>query len=509
MAKKIEILCPYCCSRFYADQVHFRLKGAVEEVEVDIEEESDDDDDDFSIVGRSRKSKKVKNTKSDGKTVDQKLYDFYIDSGLDEDAAKADAMQFGFVEFDPENGEIEYDRAEENKHGYVNCINYKGQTLTQRLCPNCHKNLIVDAGKYPMYMFSVIGDTNVGKSIFLTVLEEMLEGDCFDTNMIFVGTPEEREYFKANNKTLIRDRELLKATIGRVPPLTFRMTFKTADMSEKEKENSPSVFVTFCDIPGEMCRSREDLAIYGKHLKASSGLLFLVDPTRFPRIRLAMGNRDEDDNKGNSEQLDVINAISLFLIEGTHETKSGIPTAIIITKSDILTDHPYFVNGEGKEIITDPDWEIRHNGFINDDEIKRINEGVVGFLKDIHEGRYITKMKDLFSDYSFFINSALGHKMDDDDDYEEQLRKDRIEPYRISESFYWVMAQNFVLPRKIRRIYKNTKTNEEKELVIYYRKKGFNVNQEFENLKERYDMKDGAFGGLFSGKWECKGEFHS
>ncbi len=507
-----EILCPYCCSRFMANKVHFRLTSALEAVEEVVAEEDDDDDDFGGAIGRSRKSKKTNNTKSDGKILDERLYAFYRESGLDETAARADAMQYGYVEFNPMNPDILYNRDEEARYGYVNEISYRGQRLTQRICPNCHKNLVADAGKYPMYMFSVIGDTNVGKTVFLTVLEAVMEEhDKFNISLSFVGTPEEREYYKANNRTLLRDRELLEATIGRKPPLTFKMVYHNAATGEPT-----SVFLTFCDIPGEMCREKEHLQIFGKHLKASSGLLFLVDPTRFQSVRLSLGgNIDKDDNRGNSEQLEVIEAIGRFLTEETHDERSDIPTAILITKSDLLKNQPYFSAGRGSDIINAPDWRACHNGFVNDDEIKRINERVIGFLEDIGENRYITKLGYVFSDYSFFINSALGHKMEiETDDMGEELRKGSIEPYRITEPFYWALAENFVFPRRIKRVYQHKTTHEEKVLVYYYTRNNFNTEKEFMALGRKHGMiKEG---GWFSkspekqwSEWRVKEESHS
>lgn len=498
----MEILCPYCCSRFSSNRVHFRLKGPLEEVvEEAVEEETEEENIFGGAVGRQKNSKKSNKTENSGRKLDEKLYNFYKEFFNDEAAARQDAMQYDFVEFDMMNREIEYNRQEMNEYGYVNRIVYKGQELTTRLCPNCHKNLVDGAGKFPMFMLSVIGDTNVGKSIYLTVLESMIKKGAFEAAMVFVGSKEEKDYYQGVTKSVMRDKKMLKATIGKVPPMTFQFTYT----DENGKRNS--VLITFCDIPGEMCRDKDNLEIYGAHLKASSGLMFLIDPTRFKRVRNEIDQKAEIDG---SYQTDVIEAISRFLVSDSYESTCSIPTAVMITKSDTLKSVSYFQASEKhRYLIDDQQWEIRHPNFVNEDEIKEINDGVRSFLNEIEEREYTRMLGDLFSDYRFFINSALGHAPADNEvgDIGEEIRREIIRPYRVTEAFYWMLAENGVLPRKITRVYRNSKSKEEKVISFYYRKKDDRayLNQKIAVLKEQQRMKD----SVLRGKWELVSESHS
>lgn len=494
-----EILCPYCCKRFTANQVHFRLNTFIEE---DNPEEQDDENELVRTVGRKKNFEKKIALSGEGKKLDEKLFKYYKDYYGDETSARQDAMQFDFVEFNPMNSGIQYNRQEMNEYGYVNHIIYKGQDLDVRLCPYCHNDLLKDAGKYDMYMISVIGDTNVGKSIYLTVLENVIEKGTFHASMFFVGTKEEKEYYRSTSVEVVQKRKMLKATIGRVPPLTFQLKYNNIETNQRN-----SILITFCDIAGEMCRDNDSLKIYGNHLRASSGLMFLVDPTRFARVRNMIEYGAELENL---YQLEVISAINRFLISGTYEESSSIPTAIMITKSDTLKSLPFFQESEAKRmLIDDPDWNSRHPSYLNEDEICRISDGVQKFFEAMDEIDFTRKMGDLFTSYRFFINSALGHSPvnNEIEDAGEMIRRGTINPYRVTEAFYWLLAENNIIPRKLSRKYRNSKTNEEREVYVYYYKREdlIYINQKMEQKKQSAGIKDSLLGG----KWIQVSEKHS
>jgi len=500
MVNKKEILCPYCCKRFGTNQVHFRLEAPLID---EVVEEIDEDFEELGI-GRRRTSEKKNTGTANGKVLDEKLFHYYMTQHGDERIARNEAMNYGFVEFDAMNPEIEFNRRDFQQHGYVHTIRYRDQELDTRLCPYCHMNLLQSAGKYDMYMVSVVGDTAVGKSIYLAVLQTMIERGPFNASMMFMGTKEEKEHYLAVKKKVVMEQRGVEATSGRVPPLTFQLTYDVVDSNKKDDRDS--VLITFCDIEGEKCRDSENLQIYGNHLRESDGLMFLIDPTRFSRIKNSISSGAQI---GNSYQIEVISAINQFLISGTYDEKSNIPVAVMVTKSDVLKDVPYFLESSSKmRLLNDQDWNEIHAGYLNQDVIREIDQGVTSFLNDMGEQDFVRKMGDLFNDYSFFINSALGHALekeeDDSDDATELLRSGNISPYRVTEAFYWLLAENNIIPRKRTQRYRNTKTHEEKEVSVFYYKKDdeIYVRQKLELLKEAQGIKNSLFGG----KWEMVSE---
>ncbi len=492
MRKGKEILCKYCCSRFMPDEVHFRLKEPLVNQESESEQ-TEELDLVFGIIGR-KKSKETYNSErtADGLILDEKLYHYYKSyMNYDETNARQNAMQLPVIEFDVMNDKIEFNLQEMQEYGYVNRIHYQNQELDSRICPNCHMPLVEGAGKYDMFLFSVIGDTNVGKSVYLRVLEAMIEKGSFNASMFFIGTREEKEYYMRTSHEVIHKRKALEATIGRVPALTFQLTYDNVATNTRD-----TVLITFCDIPGEKCRDFEDLQIYGKHLKASSGLMFLIDPTRFMRIRNTIDYAAEIEQ---TYQMEVVSAINRFLVASTYKKNTDIPTAIMLTKSDTLKNLGYFQESEERyKIINDPAWNTRHPKYLNTDEIVRIHYGVEHFLNAMDEQDFTRKVRDLFSTYCFFINSSLGRsiQVEEENDFVRNLA---INPYRITEALYWMMERNGLIPRKLTRVYKNSRSGEERSISAYcfaYELPA-HLNSKMEQMKINQGMKDSILGG----KW--------
>lgn len=503
MKRAKEILCPYCCNRFSTNEVHFRLKKPLLRENKAKQEVEKDTDIEFSLTipnfTKTSQDKNILEKSNDGRVRDELLYNYYIDYLNDKAGAEREALQLPSVAFDTMNTEIKFNIKEYNEYGYVNNIIYKNQELDERLCPKCHNKLVDGAGKYEMIMISLIGDTNVGKTVYLRILEEIISEGPFGATLFFMGTKEEHNYYLNGRNKLIQDGMMVDATIGKVPPLTFQLTYNDPESNDRD-----SIFITFCDIAGEKCRDNQSLREYGKHLRASSGIMFLIDPTRFHKIKNSIGHKGMLDNM---YQEDILTAINRFLISGTYDSKSKIPTAVLLTKSDTLKGLEYFTQSEEhKMLVNDIDWMNRHPGYLNEDEIQSINKGVWKFLEAMDEKNFVRKVQDLFVKYGFFINSALGKAPTKEEEESGAMTvRGNISPYRVTEAFYWILAESDLIPRKLTRIYKNRKSGAEKSVFVYYRTSEvmLSVNNRIEAAKLNAGIKD----SLFS-KWDLIKELH-
>lgn len=517
MTKGKEIICPYCCRKFQPNMVDFRLERALkipdetedqEGKEEQVQEEQRPSMMGFVIQKAPVRTKDTKRQSSpDGRVRDEKLFNYYMDYLFQSrEDAESNSFLLPAVSVDYMSPDVEYNSRIYSEYGYVTEVTYKGQTLNKRLCPYCHNPVISNAGKYDMMVISVIGDTNVGKSVYLSVLYEMLMQDRkFEGSMLFMGTEIEKEMYLGNMEKLLNKNVLEATDKMKVPPVPFLYTFRTAERQERK-----SVIVVFCDIPGESCRDLEAIKKHGYHLKVTAGILFLIDPTRFLRIKNDIYfDRDDDSVIGNRHQYEILEVINRYLMDSPDIDKSDIPAAIVLTKSDMLKRLNYFTSDmKHLELLEDMRGADMHPGYLSLKETDRLNAEIQQFLEKMEENR-LYNIKDLFHTYNFFLNSALGTapefvKMNRDGIEIQEKRVMKVNPYRVTEPFYWLLMKNGYIPCKQVENWRNKK-REEKKLEIYYYEG--EAATSLENRKKSIRAQNGinekeVLGFLFGPGWE-------
>lgn len=448
-----KILCPYCCRRFEPDEVHFRFKEAAQK---EKNEFAESDEISFRRRMGARNDQPGKN---DGRVLDEFLMRYYNEFGSPADSGNFEkySMQLPYIEFDRLNPAITYDFAAFEEYGFINRIKVDGQVLDERLCPFCHNRVVEGAGKQDMHMISVIGNTSAGKSVYLAILSKIVgEDKSLNASVFFKGNEEEEEYYLKNYKSLIKENRRLNATNGVVPPIPFEISFTDPATNKKR-----SVLIVFRDIMGECIQNLRDLGLSGKHIKESSGLLYLLDPTGFDEVAGEVTKRPYD----SGSQAESLTALKRYLTGDEYEELCGIPTAIIVAKSDIISKMSFFADSRYSKLVSDPDWRLRHPGFINPEAIEESHEGITCFLNTISEKEYPANAEDTFKNHRFFACSSLG--------YDPEVRDsnwDKIVPYNVTEPFYWLLSEIGVLACRETRTYVNKKKALSKDINILYYK---------------------------------------
>lgn len=447
-----RIICPYCCRHFEPDEVHFRYKEATRrEAPVQHEEEEIT----FRRRGGSRNELTVRN---DGRVLDQQLFKYYKEFGSPADSGNFEnySMQLPFIEFDRLNPKITYDFAAFEEYGFINKIRVDGQMLDERLCPFCHNRVVEGAGKQDMHMISVIGNTSAGKSVYLAILSKIIgEDKALNASIFFKGNEEEEEYYFKNYKSLIKENRRLNATNGIVPPIPFEINFTDSITGQKR-----SVMIVFRDIMGESVQNLRDLGLSGKHIKESSALLYLLDPTGFNEVIAKVTKRSYD----GGSQAESLTALKRYLTGDEYEEQTSIPTAIVIAKSDIISSMSFFDDGRYTALVEDENWRSRYSGYIEPKRIEASDEGVKDFLRDIDEEQYVVNAEDTFKNHKFFMSSSLGY----DPDANVNNWTD-ITPFNVTEPFYWLLSELGVLPCRITRKYTNKKQGTKELSVLGYK----------------------------------------
>jgi hypothetical protein len=301
-----------------------------------------------------------------------------------------------------------------------------------RLCPSCHNDLPVTAGKHPSNIVSIVGATSVGKSVYMTSLIHMLQhvtANNFDAACLPLDNEISRRFRQDYEIPLFEDGKLLGSTLksNRQEPFIFQFVFK-------DEDKSPLTLVFF-DVAGEGMTDKEYIKLHAAHIKNSAGILFLVDPMQIRAIREKlihqMGERPGEIVAQGDEPREVV--ISLFgdFIAHLENSKTTIPTAVVLTKSDLLNA---LQHDDGEYIRTNSNVfrNVEHRGYLDLDEFENINGETRRFLEKV-DIPFVNALDVYFKDTAYFAVSALGSNPT------EQQVNGIISPIRVDEPFIWLL----------------------------------------------------------------------
>jgi GTPase SAR1 family protein len=388
-----DIVCPYCFSKFHHEDVVFRAAH------------HRDDDEALALQ------------------EDEKLNDYRAKFGL----APIDELE-AIVEprTIPAENKIYSDRV-------LMGVSDKYSVVTRkRLCPGCHNELPVTSGKYPSNIISIVGATSVGKSVYITSLIHTLQhvtANNFSAACIPLNNAISRRFRDDYELPLFENGTLLEATATtkRQEPFIFQFVFK-------DEDKAPLTLVFF-DVAGEGMTEQEYLQLHAPHIKNSAGILFLVDPMQIRAIRQKMLHQ-MGENPGEivglaAEPREVV--VSLFedFISHQENNKTDIPTAVVLTKSDLL----YAISSdEGEYIRTNSNVfnNVTHSGYLNLDEYENINGEIRRFLAKV-DNPFVGSIDVYFREASYFAVSALGSNPVD------RQVSGIISPIRVDEPFIWLL----------------------------------------------------------------------
>lgn len=321
----------------------------------------------------------------------------------------------------------------------------EGKETYDRLCLYCHNRLPKKAGKVPMDIISIVGDTKVGKSVYIAALIRLLRektADNFDAVCVPINNEIESRFmrdfeyriFERNLMPEITQREMKQE------PLIFEFRFKD--------RNKPSVLLVFFDMAGEGILDQDYLDIYANHIKNSTGMMFLLDPLQISTIRPKILLKIESDESRLKKQksldaqenliedgdfprgpLSGLVALDDNFIVHEKDNRTKIPTAIVLTKSDLLEylkEEDYFYDNSNTLINVD------HEGFLNLSEVDNINGEVKNFLEKVCKP-FKNYVYSLFEYHAYFAVSSLGHNPVD------KKVSFTINPKRVCEPFLWLL----------------------------------------------------------------------
>lgn len=392
-----DIICTSCFEKFHPSQVVFRATHTNEDVN------------EFFAP-----------------KIDTKLNNYRRRHNLEE-------MMEMEVVIDPNNDEHKNYISKYNwsKDGKVllSITDISGEATKKRLCPHCHNDLPNTAGRKPVEVISVIGSTQVGKTVYMTSLLHTLENKTsknFDASFMSIGTRYLDE-LRRHERTLFGQKNLFEATqkVDRIEPLA--LNFKYINDS-----GAPEPTLMFFDVAGEGMVDPDYIEKHAAHIKNSTGIIFLVDPKQIKkisaRINLLKGEDEYEENI--VEPKDIITKLYENFINEQEDGATHIPTAVVITKSDMLDALEGDYISKNSNILNN----YEHIGYFNLEEYENINGEVKNFISEV-DGAFKSDISAYFKNVSYFAVSALGSSP------EGNKIERGVSPRRVDEPLLWILQQ--------------------------------------------------------------------
>lgn len=390
-----DIVCPFCFSKFSPESVVFRAAHHRE------------DDEDYAL-GEDEQLNKYRER-------------FGLDTVYDLEAIIHPRQV-------PEEHHIYSD------HVLIGLNDRYGIVTRRRLCPHCHNELPVTAGKVPSNIISIIGASQVGKSVYMTSLIHTLQNttaDHFDAACMPLNAEISRKFRSMYEEPLFERGDLLASTQKErmQEPFIFQFVFKD--------ESKPPLTLVFFDVAGEGMVDQDYLGLQGQHIKNSSGILFMVDPLQIrsirERIRINLGTEPGEWVSQYDEPRDVVLTMFGDFIAYEDKGKTDIPTAVVLTKSDMLRA---LSDEDGEYIKSNSNVfnNVVHRKTFNITEFENIDGEIRRFIEKV-DRPFKGTMDVYFKNTAYFAVSALGSNPID------QKLQGVVSPIRVDEPFIWLLYQ--------------------------------------------------------------------
>lgn len=303
-------------------------------------------------------------------------------------------------------------------------------STNERLCPHCHNELPITSGRGPSKIISVVGASQAGKSVYMTTLLYVLErytSERIDASMI-AGSSTYNDDIRENQERIFEKNIMPDPTPKQhMEPLIENFKFKD--------DKIPPITLIFYDVPGEGMTDKGYIEKHGEHIKNSDGIIFLVDPLQMRALRkkINIANREfkGDFTEKYQESKDIIVYLFENFISKQSRERTPIPTAVVITKSDMLknlNDEEYI--SKNSNIFKN----YNHRKFFNLNEFENIDGEVRKFLARV-DSTFKGAMDTYFKTTGYFAVSSLGcnpHNLKIDS-------STSINPMRVDEPFLWLL----------------------------------------------------------------------
>jgi hypothetical protein len=322
------------------------------------------------------------------------------------------------------------------------------QDSSNRLCPSCHNELPYTKGKYPDFMFALIGAKEAGKSHYISVLINSIKNDIgnnFNASLQSLDDNTSRKYRHEFYNPVFQRHETIpetksaKADYNNKMPLIYSLSFLKKGFFGLGKEKPFKIStVTFFDTAGEDLNAMETMRTENKYIYNSQGIILLVDPLQIPQVRDQLKSKGIKLPRANAETEDIVERVANLIRTASGLTNKKklikIPIALVFSKIDaldeILKDNPeLFSSGN-------------HKGFYNLTDANNIRLLIESCMNEWGGTALINSVKHNFKTYSFFGISALGSNPHGSNTIP------KLRPTRVEDPFLWLLYKYDIVKGK-------------------------------------------------------------
>lgn len=334
-----------------------------------------------------------------------------------------------------------------------NCPECLGPAST-RVCPYCHSVLPPGFSSLSQ-LFGLVGVRGSGKTVMLSILSKELTSTIparFGASIREISSAPESPEVSTNSADLAERLKAIRKKLGsegdghlpdqtarraevRQIPAVYEWQYPPRRDSSKL---APSTILSFYDTSGEDLVNAE-LAREQHYLAATDGLILLLDPFGFVSNReLAIG-RGVDPKSLQNTPMEILGALTDMLREveaSGPSRKIKRPVAVVLAKIDA-----FFSQVRADDPIRRPSSSA---AVFDEAESLDLHHHVESLVSEWGGVDILTLLRFNYSDYRFFVASALGSEPD----YKAGRVGSRgILPHRVAEPLLWLMSRRGVVPR--------------------------------------------------------------
>ena len=335
-----------------------------------------------------------------------------------------------------------------DKAPIMSVINKYGQLCNERICPHCHHRVSDYVGIWPSYTVALIGDTKVGKTVYLHKL-----GAALTSRGILGGSllgSEANPAYKSWIKTAMEMDKRAQDNQATMTGLTTIQFMPPNIINFLKRQVRDGFILNLFDFPGEALSKpiNEDdgsmdefKAHYLPKIDRMDAFMLLFDAGSFQTVRTVFESDDELKKyiADRSNAVTAIEIINYFEREylAAHGNQFTKPLAIIVSKSDLIKlardkDSDFFPDLPADQRFLDPNPNAnRDKKKVDLDDLYQCNVEIEAFLHEDYDDQALYERGTLDQVNGESCWFALSSKGD--------ATNVAANPIRVTEPMEWIL----------------------------------------------------------------------